>query len=47
MDVYAMAENYYKRGLWSIERLEALVKAGKLTEEQFTKITGGGGHTLT
>lgn len=42
MDVYEMAKHYYERGLWTVERLEALVKADKLTEEQVAKITGGG-----
>lgn len=39
MTVYEMAEKYYPR-LWSIERIKALVKAGKLTEVEFIEITG-------
>lgn len=35
--VYEMAKKYYPR-LWSIERVEALYKAGKLTEEEYRKI---------
>lgn len=41
MSVYEMAEKYYPR-LWSIERLKALVVAGKLTEAEFIEITGEG-----
>ena len=33
MTVFEMAERYYPR-LWSMARLEVLVKAGRLTEEE-------------
>lgn len=39
MSVFEMAKNYYPR-LWSKERIESLVKAGKLTEEEAKEITG-------
>ena len=37
MSVYEMAKKYYPR-LWTAERIEALYKAGKLTEEEFKEI---------
>ena len=37
MTVYGMAQKYYPR-LWSIERIEALYKAGKLSEEEYTNL---------
>lgn len=37
MTIHEMAKKYYPR-LWSIERIEALYKAGKLTEEEYTSI---------
>ena len=40
MSVLEMAKQYYPR-LWDKSRLEALVKAGRLTEEEFTEIIGG------
>lgn len=40
MTVYEMAKKYYPR-LWSAERIEALYKAGKLTEEEKGRIIGG------
>ena len=39
MNVFEMAKKYYPK-LWSKERLKALVKAGKLTEEEYTSLTG-------
>ena len=39
MSVYEMAKKYYPR-LWDRERLDMLVKAGKLTEEEAKEITG-------
>lgn len=30
---------YYQRGLWSIEQLDNLLKAGKITAEQYSRIT--------
>lgn len=38
MSVYEMARRYYPR-LWSIERLTALLEAGKLMQEEFDAIT--------
>lgn len=38
MTVYEMAKKYYPR-LWSTERIEALYKAGKLTEEEYKELT--------
>lgn len=37
MSVYELAERYYPR-LWDKSRLEALVAAGRLTEEEVAKI---------
>lgn len=39
MSVYESAKCYYPT-LWSKERLEALVKAGKLTEKEMLEIVG-------
>ncbi|WP_368280252.1 XkdX family protein [Enterocloster citroniae] len=39
MDVKGLAQKYYPR-LWDIERLKALVLAGKLSEEDYKEITG-------
>ena len=39
MSVFEMAQKYYPK-LWSIARLNALVKAGKLTEGEYKEITG-------
>ena len=39
MNVNALAQKYYPR-LWDIERLKALVAAGKLTEADYKEITG-------
>lgn len=36
--VYELAKKYYPT-LWDINRLRALVAAGKLTQEQFDEIT--------
>ena len=33
MTVFEMAKKYYPR-LWPVERIEALYKAGKLTDEE-------------
>lgn len=38
MTVYEMAKKYYPL-LWPKERIDALYKAGKLTEEEYKKIT--------
>lgn len=37
MTVFEMAKKYYPR-LWDIDRIEALYKAGKLTEEEYNLI---------
>lgn len=39
MDVKGLAIKYYPR-LWNINRLKALVGAGKLSEEDYKEITG-------
>ena len=39
MDVKALAQKYYPK-LWDIDRLKALVAAGKLTEADYKEITG-------
>ena len=39
MRVYELAKLYYPR-LWDKSRLEALVKAGRLTEAQMQEIVG-------
>ena len=39
MDVKRLAIKYYPR-LWNINRLKALVAAGKLSEEDYKEITG-------
>lgn len=39
MSAYEMAKKYYPR-LWDAVRLQRLVEAGKLTEEQYREITG-------
>lgn len=38
MTVYEMAKKYYPK-LWPLSRLDALLKAGKLTEEEYFIIT--------
>ena len=37
MNVFEMAKKYYPL-LWDKKRIEALYKAGKLTEEQYNEI---------
>lgn len=39
MTVYEMAKQYYPR-LWSKARLDALLKAGKLTQEEYNELVG-------
>ena len=39
LSVTEMAKKYYPR-LWSIDRLKALVEAGKMYESDYNKITG-------
>ncbi len=38
MTVYEMAQKYYPR-LWDRERLEALLAAGRLSQEEFDQLT--------
>lgn len=38
MTVFELAQRYYPR-LWPIERLDALLAAGKLTEEEYRELT--------
>lgn len=38
-EAYKLAKEYYP-AYWSIERVKALVKAGKLTAEEYYEITG-------
>ena len=38
MTVYEMAKTYYPR-LWSIDRLRALLDAGKLTQAEYDELT--------
>ena len=40
MSVFEMAKKYYPR-LWDLERIEKLVAAGKLTEEEKRQIVEG------
>ena len=39
LSVTEMAEKYYPR-LWSVNRLKALVEAGKMGEADYNRITG-------
>ncbi len=39
MNVKALAQKYYPK-LWDVDRIKALVAAGKLTEEDYKEITG-------
>ncbi len=39
MDVKALAQKYYPK-LWDVDRIKALVAAGKLTETDYKEITG-------
>lgn len=38
--IFEKAKSYYDEGLWKKSYIRALVKAGKLTEEEYTEITG-------
>ena len=38
MSVYELAQKYYPR-LWDRERLEALLAAGRLSQEEFDQLT--------
>lgn len=39
MSVYELAQKYYPR-LWNRERLEALLAAGRLSQEEFDRLVG-------
>lgn len=39
MSTYELALKYYPR-LWPLERLDALLEAGRLTQEEYDSITG-------
>ena len=39
MSVYELAKKYYPR-LWPLERLKALLAADKLTQAEYTELTG-------
>ena len=39
MTVLEMCEGYYPR-LWGVERLRALVRAGRLAKKEFEALTG-------
>ena len=38
--VFEMAREYYSNGAWTLDYLNALAKAGKLTAEEYREITG-------
>lgn len=40
MTVFELAKQYYPR-LWSLERIQSLVKAGRLTAQELAALTGG------
>lgn len=42
MNVLEMAKKYYPK-YWGRERIDALVDAGKLTEEEAAEVLGGDG----
>lgn len=39
MSVYELAQKYYPR-LWDRERLEVLLAAGRLSQEEFDRLVG-------
>lgn len=39
MSVYELAQKYYPR-LWDRDRLEALLAAGRLSQEEFDRLVG-------
>ena len=39
MSVYELAQKYYPR-LWDRERLEALLAAGRLNQEEYDRLVG-------
>lgn len=38
--VFEMAREYYSNGAWTLDYLNALAKAGRLTAEEYQEITG-------
>lgn len=40
MDWHEKIKNYYDTGLWGIDWVKNAVAKGKITEAQFTEITG-------
>lgn len=40
MDTETM-KYYYEKGLWPLARLDRLLAAGRITQEQYEEITGG------
>ena len=42
MDINTM-RYYYTSGLWPLERLDKLLQAGRITQEQYDEITGEDG----
>lgn len=37
---FELAREYYKNGAWTLDYLNVLAKAGKLTPEEYQEITG-------
>ncbi len=37
---FELAREYYKNGAWTLDYLNVLAKAGKLTSEEYREITG-------
>lgn len=44
---FELAREYYKNGAWTLDYLNALAKAGKLTAEEYQEITGVALASLT
>ena len=45
--LFELAREYYKNGAWTLDYLNALAKAGKLTAEEYQEITGVALASLT
>lgn len=39
-NTFELAREYYKNGAWTLDYLNVLAKAGKLTSEEYQEITG-------
>lgn len=39
-NAFELAREYYKNGAWTLDYLNVLAKAGKLTSEEYREITG-------